>query len=146
MQNTDAAVRIGLDAPAFTALVTRLVEIHHLVAIVDAGDDNELRRMQELAVMLAGASFQIDTVEKIDKLYAAWKKQYGKGDVAPYANSLKNYASSLAQQGRLKDGHVIDASGTRAVAAEGARTQAARAKQRATAAQLPALPSGDVDF
>lgn len=146
MQNTDAAGRIGLDAPAFAAVVTRLVEIHHLVAIVDAGDDNELRRMQELAVMLAGASFQIDTTEKIDKLYTAWKKQYGKGDVAPYANSLKNYASSLAQQGRLKDGHVIDASGTRAVVAEGARTQAVRAKQRATAAQLPALPSGDVDF
>jgi hypothetical protein len=146
MQNTDAAGKIGLDAPAFMALVTRLAAIHHLTVIIDAGDDNELRRMQELAVLLAGAPFQIDTTEKIDRLYAAWKKQYGKGDVAPYANSLKNYASSLAQQGRLKDGYTIDAGSARAVAAEGPRTQAVRAKQRAAAEQLPALPSGDVDF
>lgn len=54
MQNTHAAKAQGLTPREFTAVVDRLARIHHLQPVIDAGDDSALRRMQDLAVLLAG--------------------------------------------------------------------------------------------
>lgn len=143
MQNHHAAQAQGIAPGDFPLLVDKLASIHHLEPVIAAGDDSALRQMQDLAILLAGAPFGLKTPAALDALYERWKRTYRKGDVAPYANSLKNYASSLVQKGMLKDGEFSDTGR----GADGPRTRAIREAQHAGAAgQLPALPEGDVDF
>lgn len=144
-QDVHAASKVGLSPRDLVALADKLAEIHHLKPLIDAGDDGALSKMQQLAVLLAGSPFGIDTADKIDALYASWRARYNKGMVAPYANSLASYASSLVQDGRLTDGDIDDGPGG-SVVADGPRTKAMRERQQQQAALLPALPSGDVEF
>lgn len=137
-------------------VVDKLIEIHGLRAVVDAGDDRSLRRMQDMAIVLGTEPLCVRTVEQVGALFDDWKAA-NRGKVLPYGNVFAEYASRLQAEGRLKDGRVIgkppvtrDGKGRTGRSGrkrydDGIDYNAASAASTAAAALLP-VPDGDIDF
>lgn len=160
MQRQEAARQAGLTS--ITEVTEALIRAHALSAVIEAGDDRALRRMQDMAITLGTAPLLVRTVAQVEALFEDWKATH-RGKTVPYGSVLLEYASRLMAEGRLKDGNTVagpaatpKGSGKRtgvkggdASVPDGEWTERARQGQAAFAAahaDMPELQSGDIPF
>lgn len=160
MVATETARQAGVSMRALTPLVDKLIEIHKVGPLIDAGDDAPLRKMQNAATHLSTMGF--DTPEKAQALYEDWQRHANKGPEAPFTGVLASHASKLLSEGRCANGEIIIPSGGKggkqqggksngkpskngsAVQPAGGWTEQIRAAQ--SAEPVPQLQFGDIDI